>query len=154
MKKVIYLAIAVFLLSTIPAMVYACPGMDSMSIEEKTEKKMVKLTDKLGLTEEQAAQIKVLVTEKLTKKKAIWDAKIAEIKVVKEEYSAKIQAVLTDEQKTKYDEMKKEWKKGSMKGSGHEHGGSEMKGSGNEHGGSEMKGSGNEHGGSEMKGSN
>ena len=134
MKKAIYLAVAVLLMSTVSTMVYACGGMGSMSIEEKTEKKMKMLTNKLELTEEQAVQIKVLVTEKLTKKKAIWEAKMAEIKAVKEEYSAKIQVVLTDEQKVKYEEMKKEWHKGSMKGS--------MKGSGHEHGGSEMKGSG------------
>ena len=134
MKKAIYLAIAVFLVSTFPAMVHACPGMDSMPIEERVTKKMKMLTSKLGLTVEQAAQIKVLVTEKLTKKKAIWDKKIAEIKVVKEEYSTKVKALLDDEQKVKYDEMKAGYHKGSMKGSGHEHGGSdnEMKGSGSE----------------------
>jgi len=153
MKKGIYLIIAAFLMSATPAMVYACPWMDSASIEEKVAKKMEKLTSKLALTEEQAAQIEVLVTEKLTKKKAIWKAKMAEIKVVKEEYSTKTQAVLTDEQKVKYDEMKAAWKKGSMKGSGYEHKGSgrKMKGSGHEHGGSdnEAKGSGHEHGGSD-----
>jgi len=144
MKKAIYLVIAVFLVIAVPAMVHACPGMDSMSIEDKVSKKMEKLTKKLALTEEQAAEIKTLVTEKLTKKKAIWEAKIAEIKTVKEGYSAKIQAVLTDEQKTKYDEMKQEWSKGSMKGSmkgskkgsGHEHG--EKEHGGSEHGGSDM----------------
>jgi len=104
------------------------------------------MTSKLELTEDQAAQVEVLVTEKLTKKQAIWEAKMAEIKSVKEDYSTKIQAVLTDEQKVKYDEMKAGHKKGSMKGSGHGH-----KGSGHEHGGSdhEMKGSDNEHGGSD-----
>lgn len=148
MKKVIYLMIAAFLMSATPSMVYACPWMDSTSIEEKTEKYMEKLTSKLSLTEEQAAQVETFVTEKLTKKKAIWDAKMAEIKVVKEEFSTKIKTVLTDEQKVKYDEMKAEHKKGSMKGSGYEHKGSshEMKGSGNEHGGSDMekKGSGSD----------
>lgn len=161
MKKIVYFLVVVFLLSVTPAMARCsfCAFGDkgSMSIEEKVAKKMEKMTGTLELTEEQAAQVEVLVTEKLTKKKAIWDAKMTEIKAAKEDYSTKIQAVLTDEQKVKYDAMKADYHKGSMKGSmkgsGHEHGGSDLKkkGSGHEHGGSDLekKGSSHEHGGSD-----
>jgi len=49
------------------------------------------------------------------------EEKMKKIEAIKEEYSAKIKDVLTDEQKVKYEEMKAE----RMKGSDHEHMGSD-----------------------------
>jgi len=141
MKKIIYLLTAVFVLSAVP--VYAgcefCRFKMSTYSEDWLAKKMEKMTGSLGLTEEQVPQMEALIKEKVEKKKAIFEESSGKIKAVKEEYSAKIQALLTDDQKVKYEEMKAEWKKGSMKGSGHDHkgSGSEMKGSDSEEKGSQ-----------------
>jgi len=142
MKKYFYFAATAFLLGialvTVQSRIVSAEGSKGSTSENWMEKKMEKMTTTLGLSEEQAAQVKALIEAKVEKKKAI-----------KEEYTASVKALLSDEQKVKYDEMKASYHKGSMKGSGHEHGGTAMKGSGNEHGGTAMKGSGKEHGGTD-----
>ncbi|OGX35457.1 MAG: hypothetical protein A3C36_01720 [Omnitrophica WOR_2 bacterium RIFCSPHIGHO2_02_FULL_52_10] len=94
-------------------------------------KKVAKLTEQLSLSAEQAAQVEALIKEKMEKKNAIKEEKHAAIEAVKEEYSVKIKALLTDEQKAKYEEMQTEREKEEMKGSDHEHkdSGGEEKGS-------------------------
>jgi len=151
MKRSTYLLTVLLLLCAVP--VFAHCGMcgfdkkGSMSTEDRVAKKMEKMTAGLGLTEEQIPQVENLITEKLDKKKAIKDTMRKEMDAVREEFSANIKALLTDEQKEKYEAMVADWKKGSKKGS--------MKGSDHDHKGSD-KGSGSEEKGSdsEMKGSN
>ncbi len=136
MKKIMYALVAVMLFSAVP--VYANCGMcpldkGSMSTEDRVAKKMEKMTEKLGLSDEQAVKIKVLITEKMEMKKAIKAQMHEQMKMLTEEFSGQIKAILTDEQKVKFEEMRKEHK-GSEKGSGHEHKGSghEKKGSGDD----------------------
>jgi len=102
--------------------------------DDYVAKKAEKLTDKLGLSAEQSAQAKVLIKEKMEKKHTIMQEKSDAIEAVKEEYSAKLAALLNDEQKVKYEAMQAEWKEEGMKGSHHDH-----KGSGYEHKGSGHK---------------
>ena len=154
MKKIACILATAFLLSATLVMVQSgmvsAEGDKGSTSENWMKKKLEKMTTTLGLSEDQAAQIETLMNEKMEAKKAITDNKGEEMSALREKYSADVKALLDDEQKAKYDEMKAEYHKGSMKGSGHEHGGSDMKakGSGHEHGGSDMgaKGSGNEHG--------
>lgn len=145
MKKAVYLLTAVFVLSATQAMAHcgmcALDKKGSTTVEDKVAKKLEKLTNKLSLTDEQAADAKVLLTEKYTKKKAIKEAKRAELDAVGEEYSGKLEALLTEDQKPAYAEMKAEWKKSKKSGCPHCDKGS--KGSGHDH-----KGSDHEHKGS------
>jgi hypothetical protein len=67
MKTVIYLMVVAFLIGTTPVMVHAHEDTESMSNEKTVAKKMEMLTTELGLSDKQAADIKVLITEKLTK---------------------------------------------------------------------------------------
>lgn len=115
MKKFVYLTLAIFLMSTVPAVVYANKNMESMSISEKVEKKMKKLTNELKLTEEQAGQVKALLVVTLTKEEAIRAGQKRKLEAVKKDSFAQIQSVLTDNQKTKYAEIDKEWEKKDKK---------------------------------------
>ena len=136
MKRICNILAAACIFNTVYAgMLYAHCGMCSLSKEDGdwVEKKVQKMTENLGLSQEQAAQMRVLMNEKMEKKKAIQSEKSDALEAVKEEYSAKIKALLTDEQKVKYEVMMKGRAANGMKGSGHDH---EHKGS---HG--EMKGS-------------
>jgi len=143
MRKIICLMTAVFVLGAVP--VYAgcefCKFHKSMSSEDWLAKKMEKMTSSLELTEEQIPQVKKLIEEKIKRKQAIFEKSMDDIEMIKEEYSAKIQELLSDEQKVQYEAMQKEWKEDSMKGSSYEHKGSghEMKGSGSEMMGSDSE---------------
>ena len=142
MKKIVYLIAAMFLLNAAPALANCgmCPlGAKGATTEEYVEKKMEKLTSELGLSEEQAGKVKGILTDKMEKKKAAKAEKREKMDAISAEFSDKVNAVLDDEQKVKFEAIKAEWKKGSTKGSGHDH-----KGSGSEHKGSgteEKKGS-------------
>lgn len=128
MKKIASIFTAVFILSFVfVGLSYAHCGVCGLRSAKDSDwlgKKMTMMTENLGLSDEQATQVEALIKEKVEKKKAVMD-----------EYTAKIKALLTDEQNAKYDAMKAEKTKGSMKGSYHEHKGS--KGSA----GDDMKGS-------------
>lgn len=77
------------------------------SVDEKLEK----MTKKLGLTTEQQASIRTILEEKKTKMEGLKE----QMKSSGDETQEKIKAVLTDEQKTKYDDMKKEMGKDKKK---------------------------------------
>jgi len=77
------------------------------------------LTEALGLTEEQVAKIKPIVAEEGAAMKAIFDDKSLErdarrekLKAVRESFAPKYEAILTPEQKAKFEKMK------SMRGPG------------------------------------
>lgn len=83
---------------------------------DMVEKKMGKMTEALGLTDEQASEVKALMSEKMAKKEAVRAEAHEKKYAIHEEYSGKIRALLNEEQQVKFDAMKA--KKGSQKGSG------------------------------------
>jgi periplasmic protein CpxP/Spy len=72
--------------------------------EFSVDAKLEKMTKKLNLTSEQQASIRTILEEKKTKMEGLKE----QMKSSGEETQEKIKAVLTDEQKTKYEEMKKD----------------------------------------------
>ncbi|MBN1870406.1 MAG: hypothetical protein JW847_07530 [Candidatus Omnitrophica bacterium] len=109
MKRVILLTVALLFAAT---MAYAecsnCKGAKAKMNEGSVQEKAAKMTERLGLTQEQADEVKALITEKAEKKKAVMEECRAKKESIAEEYSAKIKALLTDDQKVKYDEWKAE----------------------------------------------
>ena len=72
------------------------------------------ISEALGLTEEQKTQIKPIVTEEAAALAAIWqdkslsrEASREKAKAVRDSFGAKIEALLTPEQKTKWEGLKK-----------------------------------------------
>jgi Spy/CpxP family protein refolding chaperone len=63
------------------------------------EKRTEKLKEKLGLSDEQAAQVK-----------SIYESKKDKMEALKTETDGQVSAVLTPEQNAKYDALKAEWK--------------------------------------------
>jgi len=126
MKKLTNVLIAAFVMSfLIAGQAMAHCGKCGLGDKDNAgwlDAKMEKMTKNLELSDEQAAEIRAIMEEKMEKKSAIKADKMDKIEAVKEEYSAKIKAVLNDEQNAKYEEMKAD--KGSMKGSDHDHKGS------------------------------
>lgn len=118
MKKTVLLTTMLLFAAT---MAYArCPFCELKNAEKSenwAQEKTAKMTEKLGLTEEQAGQVEALVKEKTQKKIAVKEEARTKMDSISEEYSAKIQALLTDEQKVKHEEWKKE--KEEMKGEGY-----------------------------------
>lgn len=71
------------------------------------------LSEALGLTEEQKTQITPILTEEVAALKAIWDDKSLDrpaqrekVRAVRDSFAAKIEAILTPEQKTKFEKLK------------------------------------------------
>lgn len=72
--------------------------------KDSVDEKLKKLTKELNLTAEQQASIKTILEEKKVKQDGVRE----QMQTMSEETRAKIDAVLTAEQKTKHDAMKKE----------------------------------------------
>jgi len=76
------------------------------------------LKQKLNLTDAQVSQLKTILADEHTQMKALHekegakDEKMAEVKKIHEATQAKIAAILTPEQKAKFDEMRKHGPKG------------------------------------------
>ena len=138
MKKIALLLVAAFLWTAAPAHAGcgACEGDRKGShAGDMVDKKMMMMTEELGLSDEQAKAVEAIMKEKMAKKKAIKEKKHEDMHALKEEFSGKVKAVLDDEQKAKFDAMMKEkMDKGSKKccgtdgecckgakGSGHDH---------------------------------
>ena len=125
MKKVILvLAVAMSTLS-----VFAQDGKPKKNAEQRATMYVKELTTELGLTADQSSKIKAVQLESLTKIDAIKakatdaDKKASkkEAKAVSDAANASIKAVLTDEQKAKFDawvEAKKEKMKNKEGGKG------------------------------------
>ena len=122
MKKLAFLLSVIFLMSTAPAFAHcgmcgigeAKGEMAGEMTGDMADKKVEKMKEELGLSDEQAAQVKALVEKKIAAKQKAQD-----------DFKAGLDAILTDEQKAKKMEMKEEhMEKGSKgsKGSHHDHG--------------------------------
>ncbi len=122
MKRVALLTMTLVFATT---MAYAycgfCPLSTAKKSEEWAQKKIEAMTERLSLTEEQVGQIEPLVKEKIEKKRTVMEAAHAKKGAIKEEYSAKIRALLNEEQQIEYDAWKKEREEEmkQMKGSGY-----------------------------------
>ena len=85
------------------------------------ERRLAKLTKKLNLTPDQVTQVKAIDADSMTQAKAVQDdtsiAKVdkrAKMMDIHKASQDKIRAILTDDQKTKYDAMQAE-KQAKMK---------------------------------------
>ncbi|MCK5180398.1 MAG: hypothetical protein KAR32_12790 [Candidatus Omnitrophica bacterium] len=109
MKRAALLAVALLFTAT---MAQANCGMFKLAKGKKSEdwvqKSIERMTEKLGLTEDQVPQVEALVKEKAEKKKAVKEECRAKTKIIRDEYSAKIKSLLNEEQQKKFDECKKE----------------------------------------------
>jgi Spy/CpxP family protein refolding chaperone len=74
------------------------------------EKRTEKLKEKLGLSDEQATQIK-----------SIYESKKDKMEALKTETDGQVSAVLTHDQKAKYDALKTEWKEKHEEYKEHQH---------------------------------
>ena len=75
--------------------------------------RLKQLSEALGLTEEQKTQITPIITEEVAALKAIYDDKSLErdarrekMKTVRDSFAGKIEAILTPEQKAKFEKLK------------------------------------------------
>ncbi len=82
--------------------------LDSQKIEEIKEKHMDKLTRELNLTSDQQSKVKAAFDEQKPKIEALHKEMAEKRKALMEETDGKIEAVLTPEQKTKYEKIKAE----------------------------------------------
>lgn len=144
MKKFVLLT-SILLLAAAPAFAHCgkCGvGEDMKTMEEgeahdKIHDKVSKMSEALGLTEEQTAQVTEALNAKMTKKAALKEEKKESMDAIHTEYMDTLKSILTEEQIAKHEAMKAE-----MKGSDHEHKGSGhekkegKKGSDKEHKGS------------------
>jgi periplasmic protein CpxP/Spy len=87
--------------------VYANDMKGASGQAQSAEQKLEKLDKELDLTSTQKEQVRTLLDEKMSKKAAATTDQ--EMQALKDEYKQKIRALLTDEQKTKYDSMKEDW---------------------------------------------
>ncbi len=79
---------------------------------------MSKLTKRLKLTEEQQAEIRSILEEKMQKKQAMREEK----RKLRQETETKIQGVLTDEQQVQFNQLREE-KQERRRGPGDKRGG-------------------------------
>jgi protein CpxP len=84
------------------------PGMQ-MSAEDRLKW----LGEQLGITEEQKTQLKPIITEEVAALKAVWEDKSLDrpaqrekMKAVRESFASKIEAILTPDQKAKFEKLK------------------------------------------------
>jgi len=145
MKKLTLLVVLAILFSAAPVFAHCgmcgmgeAKGSDKGSMSENwTAEKTASLTEALGLSEEQAAQVTAALEVKKSKKNALKEEKKANMDAIRDEFHAALKSILTAEQLEKHEAMmaEKEKMKAEMKGGDHHHG--EHKGSGHdEHEGS------------------
>lgn len=148
MKKLLMIA-ALFTMTFAGAFAQRGQGSqqkEPMTPEQRAEKMTMKMTEELGLSEDQKQKIYQINLENAEKRQVQREAMEEERKAKREEMQAQtkaqneqIVAILTPEQKTKWEEVKKENRKeirgGTRGGRGH-HGG---KGGSGSRGGSSTK---------------
>ena len=130
MKKIAVLVVmAFFAISSFAQEAPARNKKERPSPEVRAEKMTARMKEKLALSDEQATKIKAINLEAAKKKDEMKKqadadraAKKAKMKTVEQERDAKIQEVLTEEQKAKYAEMKEK-----MKDKAHKHKGKHKK---------------------------
>jgi len=86
--------------------------MKGKNVEEKLEK----LTKKLGLTEDQQAKIKEILAKEKADAKTVWEEVMAKKKAIKIAARDRIKALLTAEQKEKFDAMREKNSKDDKEG--------------------------------------
>lgn len=132
MKKLIMIA-AIFMMTYAGAFAQRGQGSqqkEPMTPEQRAEKMTMKMTEELGLSEDQKQKIYKINLENSQKREAQRAAMEQERKANRSEMQAQakaqneqIEAILTPEQKTKWEEVKKENRKeireGSRGGRGH-----------------------------------
>lgn len=72
---------------------------------ERRAKKVAELTEKLGLTSDQAKQLDTILLQRHTEVKAIHDNSDAQLDQVRQKGRDQIRAILTPEQKPKFEEF-------------------------------------------------
>lgn len=87
------------------------PGMMNMSPEERATQRITVLTERLQINAQQAEQLKPVLVKQFTEQTALFQkfqgggdrqAMMGEMQALRTKYDEQINAVLTDEQKTKY----------------------------------------------------
>ena len=81
------------------------------NIEVRSERQLERMTKNLKLTPDQQSKVKAALDERNEKMKEIHKECGEKMKAVHEETDSKISAVLTPDQKTKFDRMREEMKK-------------------------------------------
>lgn len=125
MNKQLILITAILMVTAGP--VFACCGFCDLSKkgsnhDEWKKAKIEKMTTELGLSADQVTQVEALLSDKIEKKKAVWDEAKKEKAAIREEYKTKLKSILTAEQLEKHTAMMEEKEsKREHKGSDYEH---------------------------------
>lgn len=84
------------------------PGLDKMKAEvaEKVRAELTKIDKELQLTQDQKVQLKAILTDEKEKLQVAYSKIEPEVKTIQAESHAKMRAVLTPDQKKKWDNMK------------------------------------------------
>jgi len=89
------------------------PGGPGRGMQMSAGDRLKQLSEALGLTEEQKTQITPILTEEVAALKAIYDDKGLErdarrekMKAVRDSFAGKIEAILTPDQKAKFEKIK------------------------------------------------
>lgn len=89
------------------------PGGPGRGMQMSAEDRLKQLSEALGITDEQKTQIKPILEEEIAALKAIFDDKSLErdarrekMKAVRDSAASKIEAILTPEQKAKFEKIK------------------------------------------------
>src|SRR3989338_7907298 len=125
MKKLILFTAAVFLFMAAPGFAEGDKGYHKKGFAkgETPEKRIEKMTKDLWLSQDQAAQLKALMTTKMEKKRALHEETKTKMQAIQDEYNASLKSLLTPEQLKKYEarkEEKKEMFKNKRRGRMHE----------------------------------
>lgn len=110
MKRILWLVLVVLFLTA--GNLYAhcgkC-GVGDEAVENaaaQVDEKVAKLTEDLGLDDEQKARLKVIIQEKMDKKQQIMADKHKAMDALHEDFQAKLKEVLTAEQFKKWEAIK------------------------------------------------
>ena len=122
MKKLILLTAVIFMLTAASGFAGEEKGHHEKGAKkgETAEKRIEKMTKDLGLSAEQAAQLKAIMATKMEKKKAIHEEIEKRMEAIHEEYNTSLKSILTPEQLKKY-EARKEEKKEMFEHKRHNH---------------------------------
>lgn len=101
MKKILFFALAVIIGAGTIAAQRSNRG-ENITVEQRVEE----MTKQLGLTSEQQTKIKAIYTEHYGKQKQNTGKTREEMRAEREKLDKDVSAVLTDEQKKKYQSMK------------------------------------------------
>jgi len=75
-------------------------------VAEKVKIELAKIDQELKLTEDQKAQLKIILTEQMEKLQAVYREIEPKVQAIRDDSRGKMRGVLTPEQRTKWDTMK------------------------------------------------